>query len=110
MGKFEGCLLVVVEPANETIVELEGDLDCFQQLLYSDESASAHLVQELRDAWELFDDRLILWNFAVEYAERIGYSAALAVAAHFGCDRSQCFAQGFIEARSVCGACGACPL
>jgi hypothetical protein len=52
---------------------------------------AAGLVEILADAWQLFDDGLVFWNFAVEDAQRIGDGAALAVGAHFGDDRIESF-------------------
>lgn len=42
----------------------------------------AAFVEKLADPRECVDDRLILGDLAIEYAQRIGYGAALAIGAH----------------------------
>jgi hypothetical protein len=44
-------------------------------------------VEELADARQRFDDRLIGGDFAIEHAQGIGHRPALAIGAHLVLDR-----------------------
>ena len=67
------------------------------------EVRAAAFVEKLADARQGFDDRLVLGNFAVEDAQRVGDGAALAVGAHFADDGFERLAQRFVEFCAVGG-------
>ena len=58
-------------------------------------------AEKLSDAGQHFDDRLILCHLAVKHAQRIGYGAPLAVAAHLVFDWIERLAQRFVERSAV---------
>ena len=62
---------------------------------------AAGFVEKLADARQRLDDRLILGNFAIEYAQRIGDGAALAIGAHLIFDWIEGLAQRLIEGGAI---------
>ena len=101
MGELEGGARVVVEAADQAVIEYEMDSDRLQDLLHLLEVRAAAFVEKLADARKRFDDGLIFGDFAVEDAQRVGDGAALAVGAHFPDDGLERLAQRFVEAGAV---------
>ena len=64
----------------------------------------ARLVEKFADARQLLDDWLVLWNFAIEDAQRIGHRSTLTVRIHLVFDRVERFAQSFVVLCAIVGA------
>src|SRR5208337_1327117 len=82
MRELERRARVVIEAADQAVVYLKLDTDRLQDFLHRLEVRAAAFVQKLADARQLLDDRLVLGDFAIEYAQRVGDGPALAIGAH----------------------------
>ena len=80
-----------------------GNADGIQHRSHRREMFAAGLVEILADLGQLLDDRLVLRNFAVEHAQRIGLRPALAVGVHQVHHRLQGLAQRLVVARAIFG-------
>ena len=91
---------VVIQPSHQAVVQREGNADGV-----SGSPAPLRNVcgkassRNCADARKLLDDRLVLGNFAVKHAQRIGDGAALAIHAHVRRDRLERFAQRLVVTR-----------
>src|ERR1041384_1073548 len=82
MREFKSRACVVVEPAHQTVVQRERHTNFGEDVTHRIEVRTARFAQELSDARQFLNDRLIFRNFAVKYAQRIGHSTPLTIAAH----------------------------
>src|SRR6185437_1938635 len=99
--EFKSCARVVVEPAHQAMIDFKRYADAFQNSFHFLEMFFARVVEVIKNARQCLDDRLIFRNFAVEHAQRIGDSAALAISAHFVFHRLERFAQGVVIAHAI---------
>ena len=104
MRELEGRAGVIVEAADQAVVQRERHAHGGEDGLYFREMLAAGLVEEFRDARQLFNDGLVGRHFAVEHAQRIGNGAALAITAHVRDYAAQRRAQGFVELGTIIGA------
>ena len=90
---FERGAHVVIEAAHQARLDFERDAAIGQIGLHRREVRLADFAEVVENRRQLFDDRLIFRNLAIEHAQRIGFDAALAIRAQLRCDGLQCFAQ-----------------
>ena len=64
---------------------------------------AAFFVEVLADLGQRFDDGLVFRHFAVEYAQRVGFGAALAIGAHLVLHAGQGLAQSLVIQRTALG-------
>ena len=76
MGEFERRARVVIEPADQPVVDLKLDTNRLQDRLHRLKMLAAPFIQKLADARQFLDDRLILSHLTVKHAQRIGHRAA----------------------------------
>ena len=95
---------VIIQAADQAVVELKLNPDCSQYLLHLLEMPAARLVEKLADARQRFDNRLICGNFAIEDPKWIGDGATLAVGAHLSDDRFERLTQSFVVGGTIVGA------
>ena len=67
--------------------------------LHGREVRRADVAEMIEDRRQLVDDRLVFRHLAIEHAQRIGFGAALAIAAQLRRDGLQRFAQFLDELR-----------
>src|SRR5207302_6761039 len=60
-------------------------------------------AEKLSDAWQSFDDRLILWHLTVEHAQGIRHRPSLTVLAHPSDHRLQRLTQRLVELDAIGG-------
>src|SRR5262249_54057422 len=101
MGEFECSAGVVIEAAHQAVVQLKLDTHGVQNILDFFKVVTARFVKKLADARQLFDDRLVLRNLAVEDTQRIDECATLTVAAHLADHRLESLLQSFVISGAI---------
>src|SRR5581483_116080 len=102
--KFESRAAVIIQATDQARVDDVRYADRFKQLLHLGEMLAAGLVEVVEHSWQLFNDGLVLGDFAVQDAQRVGDGAALTIGAHAGDNRCKRLAQRLKVARPVIGA------
>src|ERR1700755_2263029 len=101
MREFEGGPCVIVESANQPVVERKRNSYLSQDRLHCLKVHAASFIQKLADARQLVDNWLVLTHLTIEHTQRICYSAPLAVDAHLLLDGLKCLTQRFVDPRAV---------
>src|SRR5271168_2675067 len=96
MGKFKRGTCVVIQPADEPMIDLEWDLSFFQKCLDVFKVVPAILAQVAADKRQRSDNRLVLRHFAIEYAQWIRHYPSLAIRTHARDSRFESSAQRLI--------------
>ena len=104
MCEFECGACVVIQTANQPVVQRERHAHRLHDCLYFLEVLTARLVEKLADTGKFLDDRLILRNLAVEDAQRVGHGAALAIDAHSSHHRLKRFPKSLVEGGAIVSA------
>ena len=79
---FERGAHVVIQAAHQPRAHLVCDAAIVEVLLHRVEMRAARVAEVIDDARQLLDDGLVRFHFAIQHAQRIGFGAALAIAAH----------------------------
>src|SRR5215831_17364606 len=101
MSELKRGARVVVEAADEPVIQRKRHADFRQNLLHRRKVLTRVVSEKLRDARQVFNDRLILGYLAVKHAQRIRHGSPLAVATHLSYDGLQRLAQRLIERRTI---------
>ena len=101
MGELEGGAGVVVEAADEAVVERVRDAGGVKGGGDGGEVGAGVFVERVGDDGQRLDDGLVGGDFAVEDAQGVGDGAALAVGTHLADNWDEGCAKGFVVAGAV---------
>ncbi len=86
---LERCASVVIKTAHQARLHRIRDLPVIEKLPDTSEMFAVFFRQVVEDGRQPFNDRLVLWNFAIENAQRIGNRTPAAILAHLRRDTAQ---------------------
>src|SRR5579871_6832326 len=101
MRKLKRSAAVIIQTADQAVVQLKLDSYGFQYLLHLLEMPAARLVKKLADARQGFNNGLIGGNFAIKRAQRIVDGTTLAVGTHLPHNWLKRLTQSFVVSGAI---------
>src|SRR5258706_10033887 len=101
MGEFEDYLFVIIQAPHAAFIDGEWNAAFAENALYLFKIFAGGSAEISGDFRQRLDDGLVFRVLAVEHAQRIGFRATLAVAAHLVFHASESLAKRLVVVRAI---------